>query len=226
MTSTAPIATSTTPAAPSQTPGSGTFGEWLSTGNNRWIAAGGGLLAVALIVVFLLWGAQRKEIFAARALDEARTTAEAGNLPLAASQFQKLITTYAGTDAADEAVMALNQVRLINGQAQLAAGGLNEFIKSGPKAKYLAPAQALLGSALENSNKPLEAAAAFEAAVKDARFPFLKAEYLLQAGLAYETAGKPDQAATAYRTIVTEYKSQPSYTEAEVRLSELTGGKM
>ena len=136
MTSTAPIATSTTPAAPSQAPGPGTFGQWLSTGNNRWIAAGGGLLAVALIVVFLLWGVQRKEAFAARALDEARTTAEAGNLPLAASQFQKLITTYAGTDAADEAVMALNQVRLINGQAQLAAGGLTEFIKSGPKAKY------------------------------------------------------------------------------------------
>jgi tetratricopeptide (TPR) repeat protein len=226
MTSTAPIATSTTPAAPSQAPGPGTFGQWFSTGNNRWIAAGGGLLAVALVALFLLWGAQRKEVFAARALDEARATAEAGNLPLAASQFQKLITTYAGTDAADEAVMALNQVRLINGQAQLAAGGLNEFIKSGPKAKYLAPAQALLGAALENSNKPLEAAAAFEAAVKDARFPFLKAEYLLQAGRAYETGGKPDQAAAAYRTIVTEYKSQPSYTEAAVRLSELTGGKM
>lgn len=226
MTSTAPIATSTTPAAPSASRGPGTLGQWLATGNNRWIAAGGGVLAVALVVLFLLWGGQRKEAFAARALDEARSSAEAGNLPLAASQFQKLITTYAGTDAANEAVLALNQVRLINGQAQLAAAGLTDFLKSGPKAKYISPAQALLGSALENSNKPLDAATAFEAASKDARFPFLKAEYLLEAGRAYEAAGKTDLAAGAYRTIVTTYKDEPSYTEAAVRLAELTGGKM
>jgi len=226
MTSTAPAAAPTTPAAPSATPATGSFTQWLAIGQNRWIAAGGGVVAVALVVTFLLWGSQRKEAFAARALDEARGSAEAGNLPLAASQFQKLITTYSGTDAADEAVMALNQVRLINGQAQLAASGLQEFIKSGPKAKYLAPAQALLGSALENSNKPLEAAAAFEAASKEAKFPFLKAEYLLQAGLAYESAAKPDQAAAEYRTIVKDYRSQPAYTEAAVRLAELTGGKM
>jgi TolA-binding protein len=226
MTSTAPVATPTTPAAPSETPGTGSFSQWLAAGNNRWIAAAGGAVAVALVAVFLLWGAQRKEAYAARALDEARSSAEAGNLPLAASQFQKLITTYSGTDAADEAVMALNQVRLINGQAQLAASGLQDFIKSGPKSKYLSPAQSLLGTALENSNKPLEAAAAYEAAAKDARFPFLKAEYLLRAGLAYESAAKPEQATVVYRTIVTDYKSQPGYTEAAVRLAELTGGKM
>jgi hypothetical protein len=44
--------------------------------------------------------------------------------------------------------------------------------------------------------------------------------------LAYESAAKPDQAVAEYRTIIKDYKSQPAYTEAAVRLSELTGGKM
>jgi len=57
---------------------------------------------VGLIAWLLMTSARRKEEFAARSLNQARAAAEAGNLPLASSELQKLIQTYKGTDAASE----------------------------------------------------------------------------------------------------------------------------
>ena len=114
-------------------------------------------LAAAVVLLgawFVIVSGQRKQEFAGRELDQARNVAESGNLPLAASQLQKVISTYAGTPAAEEAILTLNQVRIVNGQQELAASGLQEFVKSSPSSEYLAPAYALLGEALENAKRP------------------------------------------------------------------------
>lgn len=169
---------------------------------------------------------RRKEEFAGRSLSQARATAEAGNLPLASSELQKLIQTYKGTDAAREAVITLNQVRLVNGQGELAAVGLRDFLATNPPKKYVAPASGLLAAALENSGKWADAGAAFTRASAAADVDYLKARYLLDAGRAYRSAGKNDEAANAYRTVVTKYPKSSSMTEAQVRLAEVTAGKM
>ena len=101
----------------------------------RHLVAGLVVLAVAAIVGwFVMASGKRKEQFAARSLNQARAAAEAGNLPLASSELQRLITTYKGTDAASEAVITLNQVRMVNGQSELAAVGLREFLATKPPA--------------------------------------------------------------------------------------------
>jgi outer membrane protein assembly factor BamD (BamD/ComL family) len=190
---------------------------------------GGALLAVALVgggIWFANSSAKRKEAFAGRALEQARSAAESGNLPLAASELQKITETYGGTRAATEAVLALNQVRMINNQAELAVVNLREFIASGPDRNYLAQAQALLGSALENTRKPVEAAESYAAAAKAADVDYLKAQYLLDAGRAWETAGKADEAIKSYREVTEKYGKTQLKTEAEVRLAELTKGQM
>jgi outer membrane protein assembly factor BamD (BamD/ComL family) len=194
---------------------------------NRLLAAGGG--AVALLAVagwFVMSSNKRKEEFAARSLNQARAAAEAGNLPLASSELQKLIQTYKGTDAASEAFITLNQVRLVNGQSELAVVGLREYIASKPDAKYVAPAYGLLGAALENAKKFAEAAEAFSNASKSADVDYLKARYLIDTGRAYREAGKRTESIAAYRTVLQKYPKSPSFTEAQVRLAELTGGKM
>lgn len=175
----------------------------------------------------MVWtSGQRKEAFAARSLNQARSTAEAGNLPLASSELQRLIETYRGTDAGTEAVITLNQVRLINGQGELAAVGLREFLATTPPREYLAPAYGLLGTALENSKRWADAAVAFTNASKSADLDYLKARYLIDAGRAYRSAGKTSEAATAYREIIERHPKSSSFTEARVRLAELTDGKM
>jgi TolA-binding protein len=169
---------------------------------------------------------RRKEEFAARGLNQARAAAEAGNLPLASSELQKVIQTYKGTDAANEAVITLNQVRMVNGQSELAAVGLKDFLAAKPEPKYAAPAYGLLGAALENSQKWSDAGEAFSNASKAADLPYLKARYLVDAARGYREGGKTQQAIAVYREIIEKYPKTTSMTEAQVRLAELTDGKM
>jgi predicted negative regulator of RcsB-dependent stress response len=185
------------------------------------------LIAIGAIVTwFVIASNNRKEQFAARSLNQARAAAESGNLPLASSELQRLITTYKGTDAAHEAVITLNQVRMVNGQSELAAVGLREFLAGKPPAKYTAPAYGLLGASLENAKRWDEAAKAYVQASDAAEVPYLKATYLVDAGRAYREAGKLDEAVKVYRSILQKYADSPSFTEAQVRLAELTAGKM
>jgi tetratricopeptide (TPR) repeat protein len=180
---------------------------------------------IALAAWAFVTSGRRKEEFATRALLEARLTAERGNLPLAATQFQGVVDTYRGTDAAQEAMIGMNQLRLINGQSDLAAVSLREFLAANPEPRFAAPAQGLLGAALENAGLPADAAAAYQAAADVAPIDYLKAEYLLQAGRALLAAGKRAEAEAAYRRVVTEFEETASLTEAQVRLSELTAGR-
>ena len=182
--------------------------------------------AAAVIAWFITTSARRKEEFAARSLNQARSAAEAGNLPLASSELQRLITSYKGTDAASEAVITLNQVRMVNGQSELAAVGLREYLASKPAKQYLAPANGLLGAALENAKRWAEAGQAYTQAANASDVPYLKASYLVDAGRAYRAAGRSADAERAYRTILQKYPDSPSFTEAQVRLAELTDGKM
>lgn len=190
------------------------------------LAAGVAVLIVALLAWFVITSDRRKEAFAQRALNQARAAAEAGNLPLASSELQKVIQTYGGTDAATEAVLTLNQVRMVNGQSELAAVGLQEFLAGNPDEKYRAPAHGLLGAALENGKRFADAGAAYQRASETATLEYLKARYLIDAGRAYAAGGKNAEAAAAYRSVIEKYPESSGVTEAKVRLAELTGGKM
>ena len=148
------------------------------------------LAVLALAAWFVIASGKRKEQFAARSLNQARAAAEAGNLPLASSELQKLIATYKGTDAASEAVITLNQVRMINGQNELAVVGLREFLASKPSPQYVTPATGLLAAALENSKRWAEAGNAYTQASTSAEVEYLKAKYLVDAGRAFREGGQ------------------------------------
>jgi tetratricopeptide (TPR) repeat protein len=192
---------------------------------NLLLGGVGVLVALAAAVWFWNAAAKRKESFAARALQSARATAETGNLPQAAAELQKITETYAGTRSSVEALLVLNQVRMVNGQTELAVVGLREFLAKNPPVQFQAPALGLLGVALENTRKPAEAAEAYRKASEAAEVDYLKAEYLLQEGRAYVSAGKPDLAIAAYQKVIKDYPKTISLTEAKVRLAELTATK-
>ncbi|HUR93398.1 MAG TPA: tetratricopeptide repeat protein [Gemmatimonadales bacterium] len=206
-------------AAPADSP-------WYRDRNRQLAAIAAALVVAGLIAWFLLSSGRRKEEFAARSLNQARAAAEAGNLPLASSELQKLIQTYKGTEAANEAVITLNQVRMVNGQSELAAVGLRDYLATSPKPEFAAPANGLLGAALENARKYADAGEAFAAASKLADLEYLKARYLVDAARAYREAGKTQEAVAIYRDIIQKYPNSASVTEAQVRLAELTDGKM
>jgi TolA-binding protein len=195
--------------------------EWIK--HNRRTAAGLGIgLAVIAAGIWFWWTAkERRENFAERSLGAARASAEAGNLPLASSDLARLVSTYNGTRAAQEATLLLAQVRLLQNQAGMAAGDLRKFVASGPRPEFRGPANGLLGAALEEGGQPAEAAKAYEAAANDTPYKGVKAQYLLDAGRTYWAAGDTAQAARVYERVMSEYKDQGSAIEAQVRLTEM-----
>ncbi len=213
--------TSQRPATPKTALGA----PWYERHQRLLIGGGLGILAAAAIGYFIVESGERKEQFAARTLDQAQIAAESGNLPLASSELQKLISTYKGTDAANQAVLALNQIRLYNDQGALAVGNLREFLASNPDPRYGVPAAGLLGAALENNKQWGEAGDAYIQASQKAQADYLKASYLTSAGRAYRAGGLTDKAITAYGTVVEKYAKTPSLVEAQLRLAELTKGQ-
>jgi predicted negative regulator of RcsB-dependent stress response len=220
------MATTVQPTTREQTDAAPAVTPWYRD-RTRLAVAGVATLAVIALVVWLVLSSQRRKAeFAARSLNQARAAAEAGNLPLASSELQKLIDQYKGTDAATEAVITLNQVRMVNGQSELAVVNLRDFLGTNPAPQYRAPAYGLLGAALENAKRYGEAADAYSNASKAADLEYLKARYLIDAGRAFAAGGKKAEAEGAYREIVQKYPKSTSLTEAQVRLAELTDGKM
>lgn len=184
-----------------------------------------GVALIAAIIYFVVSSSKRKQDFAAKALTHAELAADGGNLPLASSELQKVISTYKGTESASEAVLVLNQIRLRLDQSELAAANLREFLAGNPGPRYAAEASALLGAALENAKRWSDAGDAYSQAAEKANQDYLKATYLVDAGRAYRTGGMTDKAIRAYRTVVERYSKAPNIVEARLRLAELTSGK-
>lgn len=179
-------------------------------------------LAVVLGAVwFVSTARERKERFAARALDEVRGAAQAGNLLLAASDLSRLLTTYGETAAADQAVILLAQIRLLQDNPSQAATELRQALERGMREQFRAPALGLLGAALENLGNFRDAGEAHERAAQASWYEYLKAHFLNEAGRAFSAAGDTARAVAAYRRVIDEFGDSPGAAEAGVRLAEL-----
>jgi len=185
-------------------------------------------LAVALVVALGLFAwsfltAKTAERSAGRQIAQARLALDSKNYPLAASVLSQVVENFSGTHAAQEASILLAQARLAQGQTQQAIDVLQ---RSAPKAdKYFrAQSYALLGAAYENALRSKEAATAYETAAAAALYPFLRAQFLSDAGRAWLAVGDTAKALAAYRTIAEKLDSTTAAGEAKVRLGELTKG--
>lgn len=217
----------TTTAPPGEVGDRQPLAAWLEK-NRRAVGYGGAAVALAILGGwFLMESGKRKEAFAIDALDRARLAYETGNLPAASAELQRVIQSFRGTEAAHEAVLALNEVRLASGQPQLAADELRGYIQAKPPSRYAAGANFLLGTALENLARHDEAAQAYAASAADASEPYRKADAMLAQARALKLAGKAEPALQVLRTLVrTISDSTPGHAEARVRLAELTKGAM
>lgn len=183
--------------------------------------------AAVVLLVAAAWlyftSARRKEAFAAQALVQARSSAEAGNLPLAASDLARLVDQYGGTRAAEQATILLGQIRLVQGQTDSAVGGLETFLRTRRPDYVRASALALLAAALEQQGKMREAGDAYRRAAAAEPQDFLKVEYLTDAGRTLVAGGDSSAAKNAYAQVLSQYGDLPQSAEARVRMAEIGG---
>jgi len=212
-------------AAPQETPQAPDAGqqviEWMEKRRRPLIGALAAVIIIALGTWSVIANQKRKEIDAARALNEARVAAQSGNLPLAASDLSRLKATYRGTLAADEATILLAQVRLLQDQPSLAAEELRTALDGGMEDQFQAPAWGLLATALEQMGSLAEAGRAYETASRLSWYGYVRAQYLNDAGRAYLDAGDTTSSVAAYQRVLDEFADSPGAAEASVRLGEL-----
>jgi len=193
--------------------------------SHRQISIWGAVIVVGAAGLFW-WNAlstEQSQLNASRALGSARLAFESRNFPLASSELSRIVENYSGTNAAQEANLLLAQVRLAQGQNESAIELLRKFAPGAGRA-YRPQAYGLLGAAYENTAHPREAALAYQSAAEAAWMPFLKAQYLSDAGRAWTAGGDTAKAVADYQEIVSKLDSTSTVTEAKVRLGELTRG--
>jgi len=189
-----------------------------------------GAVAVAVLAVggwLVFETGKRKELAALEALDRARSAFESGNLPVAATEFQRVAQTFSGTESGYSAELAVNEVRLASGQVQIAADELKKFADKNPPVFYASGAWAMRGGALENLKKFDEAAQSYAKAAELAQEDYRKVDALLGEARALRLAGKAKPAEDVLRGIVSKFgREVPGEAEAEVRLAEWTKGTL
>ncbi len=197
------------------------FLQWIKQHQRALIAAGAFVIVVAGGIWFAIAAKERKNSLAMQALDQARTSAQAGNLPLAASDLSRVVARYPGTSAAGEASLLLGQIHLLQNQPKSAITELQKFIAAGPPSQYVSEAHELLGSALEQTNDLKGAAKEYEEAARTSFYKLVQADLWIRAGRAYQMAKDTADAVSAYQRVVKDYSNTGSMAEAQLRLAEL-----
>lgn len=179
----------------------------------------GGIVVAAAVVVGLLWSASaaKKEANASRALMAHEGTVRSGNIALAQSDLRDFLVRYDGTKAAINGRILLAKVYLDDAKVDSAIAALDQVGSPGP---FAVSFNMIRGSALEQADRPAEAAAAYEAAAGAAGSDATKATLLADAARAYQSAGRTDDAVRIWSTIAADDAS-PMAGEARVRLGEL-----
>lgn len=221
------MATTATNAGPVVSAGDSKALSWLTAwirSHRRAATYIGVLLGIA--AVLFAWNfitGRTAERSASRQISQGRLALESKNYPLAASVLSQVVENYSGTSAAEEGSILLAQVRLAQGDTKQAIDILQ---RAAPKADkyYGAQTYGLLGAALENARQTRDAAIAYETAADHALYPFLRAQFLSDAGRAWLAAGDTVKAVAAYRVIAEKLDSTSAAGEAKVRLGELTKG--
>jgi len=202
------------------------FLEWVRAKQRPLSYALGAVILVGLVAWYMVESGRRKQIQANEAMDRARAAIDAGSYPEASTELQRITQVYGGTDAAFDAELSLNQVRMLSGQSQLAVDELKAFIAKGPPAKYRSLAQTHLGMALENLGQFKEAAEAYHAAADPSQPEYVQGDALLSAARCERLAGESTKAAETLEGIIKRLTGATAATvEAKVRLAELTGGR-
>jgi len=193
--------------------------EWIK-GHRQAATYVGVVLALAAgLFGWNLLSTKTAERNAGSQLEQGRLALDSRNYPLAASVLAQVVDNYSGTHAAQEGAILLAQVR----QTQQAIDVLQRYAPKADK-DFRAQAYGLLGAACENALKPKDAGVAYEQAAAAAQYPFLRAQFLADAGRAWIAAADTARALAAYRTIVQQLDSTGAVGEAKVRIGELTKG--
>ena len=194
--------------------------EWMQD-HARELTIGLIIVLALAIGVYLYRGTQAaKAGKAEQALGRAEQSLGSGNLALAKTDLQRVVTAYAGTSASTTAAMLLAQLSYDEGKYQEGINQLDKVARSSAAKPVAASIEALMADGFMGLGKPAEAATWYERSAEKARFDADKDQYRASAARAYAAAGNIDAARRIW-TALAEDPTSSTAGEARVRLGEL-----
>ena len=185
------------------------------------------VVALAIIVGGFWYYERSQSIKAQRAeaaYFQARQSAAAGNLPLAVSDLQKVVSRYEGTSAGTQAALTLAQTLYDQKKFKEGLDVLKAAEAKTPD-DFKPSIHILEAAGYEELKNLVAAAEQYKLAAQVTRFPVDKAEYQAAAARDYMAAGKTEEAKAIWRELVKD-ETAPTAAEARVRLGELEAKPM
>lgn len=193
--------------------------EWAELHSKQLTIVAVAIVMIAAGVWFYQKSHQARTRNASTALVSAEQALTAGNLPLAQSDLDKIVSRYGGTEPGKQAVLLLAQVMYDRGQYQQGIERLRQVEGSGDR--YLNTAALnLIGAGYEQQGKYADAAENYRKAADAALYPSDRDQYLASTARALTSAGKTAEAKAIWTKIAADPAS-PANAEARVRLGEL-----
>ena len=181
-----------------------------------------GAVTIAAIVAGVWFYGRSQSLKAQRAETayfQARQAAAAGNLPLAVSDLQKVVTRYEGTRGGAQAALTLAQALYDQKKYKEGIDALEKALGRAPD-DFNASIHVVEAAGYEEQKNFVAAAEQYQKAAGATRFPTDKAEYQADAARNYAAAGKTDQAKAIWSELA-KNETSPLAAEARVRLGEL-----
>ena len=197
-----------------------TFFLWIQSHTRQVAIAGVVLAALGLGVWLWMQSRAARERNASIDLLGAAQTIQSGNIALAQSDLEKLVTRYEGTNAAAQAAFELANIYYGQGQFDRGIAVLQQLAKSSDDALVKAMAENGVAAGYEGAGKFADAAGHYRTAADLTRLEDERDIYLASAARAYQAAGNEAEAVAIWRRLAE--SEGPQAAEARVRLGELT----
>jgi predicted negative regulator of RcsB-dependent stress response len=179
----------------------------------------GGVLVLVAVVVFWRESVARKNERAEAALGTAQSAFYSGNMTLAKSDLEKLITRYPGTAGGTQATILLAQILYGEGKHDDGINRLTAAAATSPS--HFAPAvEELIASGYADTKRYDQAVEHLNRAAEKAPFAADKAIYRAESARLLALAGKPAEARKIWQSLADDPES-PVANEARVRMGEL-----
>lgn len=193
--------------------------DW-ARANARNLGIGVAVIAVAAAGFWFYKDSEaNKETAASKAYFEAQRSVQAGNLPLAQADLEKMLPRYHGTNSGTLAAILLAQVHYQQGKYAEGVKVLEAAAVSAP-APLKGSLQALLASGILDQKKYADAAAAYLKAAEMTPEEMAGDSYRAEAARAYQLAGNTAEALKIWK-VLAEKLDSPNAPEARVRIGEI-----
>lgn len=199
--------------------------EFVQKNLNQILMVAGGILVVALAIIFFLSSASRRTKEADQLLGKASFELRIGNLQQAVMDLNSVTSRYGGTKAASQAIFILANAYFYSKNYDQAQQTFQRYIDKYKKDPlFLAAAYAGIAQCHLEKKEYSLAGEFFLKAFQSDPLGFLSPGYLLSGGNAFKNGNDLERAKQTYQKLIDQFPESAECNQAKRELAEITYG--